>query len=226
MKGHSTVADVMTSDVVTVGPNASFRDIVAIVEQRHVSAVPVVDEDRHVLGVVSETDLLRKEEYLMPWRSRRLARRGDRADRAKANGTVASELMTSPAICVGLGTSLPTAARLMTDHDITRVVVVSADGTLAGIVSRSDLLRVFLGPDDDLRDRVVRRLIRHALWDDPFAVSVTVANGIVTLNGELERRSRVDLAVRFARTVDGVVDVVNDLSYIVDDTGHAVTTGT
>jgi CBS domain-containing protein len=131
---------------------------------------------------------------------------------------VAAELMTSPPISVGLGTSLPVAARLMSDHDITRLVVVNSDGRLAGIVSRSDLLRVFLAPDDELQERVVRRLVRDALWDDPFAVHAEVHNGIVTLTGELERRSLVPIAVQFAKTVDGVVGVVNEVSYLADDT--------
>jgi CBS domain-containing protein len=138
--------------------------------------------------------------------------------RAKAAAVIAAELMTAPPICVGLGTSLPVAARLMSDHDITRLVVVNADGRLAGIVSRSDLLRVFLAPDDELQERVVRRLVRDALWEDPLAVHAEVHNGIVTLTGELERRSLVSIAVQFARTVDGVVGVVNHLGYLADDT--------
>jgi CBS domain-containing protein len=106
----------------------------------------------------------------------------------------------------------------MSDHDITRLVVVNADGRLAGIVSRSDLLRVFLALDEELQERVVRRLVQDALWDDPFAIHAQVHNGIVTLTGELERRSLVPIAVQFTRTVDGVVGVVNKLGYLADDT--------
>jgi CBS domain-containing protein len=208
----------MTTDVVTVAPLATYKDIVRVLSAHRVSAVPVIDDDSRVIGVISETDLLRKEEQLTPWRSQRLARRGDRSVRAKAAAVLAAELMTSPPICVGLGTSLPVAARLMSDHDITRLVVVNADGRLAGIVSRSDLLRVFLTPDQELQERVVRRLVRDALWDDPFAVHAEVHDGIVTLTGELERRSLVSIAVQFARTVDGVVGVVNKLTYLADDT--------
>ena len=218
MTSHWTVADVMTTDVVTVDPLATYKDIVRVLSKHRVSAVPVVDDDARVIGVVSETDLLRKEEQLTPWRSQRLARRGDKVVRTKAAAVVAAELMTSPPISVGLGTSLPVAARLMSDHDITRLVVVNSDGRLAGIVSRSDLLRVFLAPDDELQERVVRRLVRDALWDDPFAVHAEVHNGIVTLTGELERRSLVPIAVQFAKTVDGVVGVVNEVSYLADDT--------
>ncbi|HSI92067.1 MAG TPA: CBS domain-containing protein [Jiangellaceae bacterium] len=218
MKGHWTVADVMTTDVVTVRATTTFKDIARQIAERRVSAVPVVDGEGQVLGVVSETDLLRKEEYLVPWRSRRLAHRGSRAERAKALGTVAAELMTAPAVCVTMGASLPMAARLMTDHDVTRLVVLNSDGRLAGIVSRSDLLRVYLTPDEQLRERVVRRLIQNALWDDPFAVRAEVEDGVVTLTGELERRSLVPIAVQFARTVDGVVDVRNKLTYLADDT--------
>jgi CBS-domain-containing membrane protein len=221
MRDHVTVADVMTTNVVTVGALATYKDIVRTLSRHRVSAVPVVDDDARVLGVVSETDLLRKEEQLTPWRSNRLARRGDRAARAKAAAVVAAQLMTSPPVCVGLGTSLPLAARLMSDHDITRLVVVNADGRLVGIVSRSDLLRIFLTPDEELQERVVRRLIHDALWDDPFAVHATVRNGIVTLTGDLERRSLVPIAIQFTRTVAGVVGVVNKLNYLADDTDLA-----
>jgi CBS-domain-containing membrane protein len=221
MKGHWTVAEVMTTDVVTVEPHTPFKDIARMLADRRVSAVPVVDDDQRVLGVVSETDLLRKEEFLAPWASRRLAHRGHRVERAKAAGTVAGELMTSPAINIGMGASLPVAARLMIDHGITRLVVVNADGRLAGIVTRSDLLRAFLTPDEQLRDKVVSRLVRYALWDDPFAIRADVRNGVVTLTGELERRSLVPIAIQFARTVDGVVAVENQLGYVADDTDLA-----
>jgi CBS domain-containing protein len=223
MKGHWTVADVMTTDVVTVRATTPFKDIARRLAERRVSAVPVVDDDGYVLGVVSETDLLRKEEYLGPWRSRRLAHRGSREERAKASGTIAAELMTAPAISVTMGASLPMAARLMTDHDVTRLVVLNSDGRLAGIVSRSDLLRVFLTPDEQLRERVIRRLIQNALWDDPFAVRADVRDGIVTLTGEVERRSLVPIAIQFARTVDGVVDVRCEIGYLADDTDFTVT---
>ncbi len=217
MTRHRTVADVMTTDVVTVGPLATYKDIVRVLSEHRISAVPVVDDDARVLGVVSESDLLRKEEQLSPRRPRQNAR-GDREIRTKAAAVVAVELMTSPAICVGLGTSLPVAARLMFDHDVTRLVVENADGRLAGIVSRSDLLRVFLASDQELQERVVRRLVQDALWEDPFAVHAEVRNGIVTLTGELERKSLVPIAVQFAQTVDGVVAVVNELTYRIDDT--------
>lgn len=218
MDGHTAVADVMTTDVVTVRETTPYKEIARLLADRRVSAVPVVDDDSRVVGVVSETDLLRKEEHLAPWHSRRLANRGSHVERKKAAATVAAELMTEPPVHIGLGASLPAAARAMTDHDITRLIVLNADGRLAGIVTRSDLLRVFLTPDQQLRDRVTRRLIHDALWDDPFAVHAEVHDGVVTLTGELERRSLVSIAIQFARTVDGVVSVRSELTYLADDT--------
>lgn len=218
MDGHTAVADVMTTDVYTVREATPYKEIARLLADRRVSAVPVVDNDGRAVGVVSETDLLRKEEHLAPWRSRRLAYRGNRSERRKAAATRASELMTAPPVCVGLGASLPAAARAMTDHDVTRLVVLNADGRIAGIVTRSDLLRVFLAPDEQIGERVTRRLVRDALWDDPFAVRAEVEDGIVTLTGELERRSLVPIAIQFARTIDGVVDVRSELTYVTDDT--------
>jgi osmotically-inducible protein OsmY len=110
----------------------------------------------------------------------------------------------------------------MSDKEITRLIVLNVDGTLAGVVTRSDLLRVYLTPDEHIRERVNLRLIKDALWDDPFAVHADVRDGVVTLTGELERRSLISIAIQFARTVDGVVDVRSKLSYVADDTDLVV----
>ncbi|MEE1816734.1 CBS domain-containing protein [Streptomyces sp. SP18ES09] len=201
-----TVADVMTRKVVAVRPGAEFKEIVAAMERWQVTAVPVVDEEERVVGVVSEGDLLLKEEF-HDHRPGLLEQR-DRLDAtAKAGSRRAEELMTSPPVTVGPGASLPRAARLMATHRVKRLPVVDARGVVKGVVSRSDLLKVFLRPDADLaaevRDEVVGRLF-SASGD---RVDVQVDAGVVTLSGRIRDSALVPLAARTALAVEGVVDV-------------------
>ncbi|MFE7580223.1 CBS domain-containing protein [Streptomyces gardneri] len=206
-----TVADVMTRKVVAVLPGAEFKEIVAAMERWKVTAVPVVEGEGRVVGVVSEADLLLKEEF----HGHRLGlveqmRRLDAT--AKAGSRRAEDLMTSPAVTVGPGASLPRAARLMASHHVKRLPVVDASGTIQGVVSRSDLLKVFLRPDDDLAAEVRHEVVEHLFPLSHRKVEVRVDAGVVTLSGEVLDSTLVPLAERLARTVEGVVDVRCDLA--------------
>ncbi|MFI8434731.1 CBS domain-containing protein [Streptomyces sp. NPDC079020] len=201
-----TVADVMTKKVVAVRPGAEFKEIVAAMERWKVTAVPVVGGEGRVVGVVSEADLLLKEEFHdhrlgLVEQKRRLGAT------AKAGSRRAADLMSSPAITVAPGASLPQAARLMASHGVKRLPVIDARGTIQGIVSRSDLLKVFLRRDEDLAAEV-----RHDVVEPLFPVSrrgvdVQVEDGVVTLSGRVRDSSLVPVAARLARAVEGVVDV-------------------
>ncbi|MEU8524066.1 CBS domain-containing protein [Streptomyces sp. NPDC048629] len=206
-----TVADVMTKKVVAVLPSAEFKEIVATMERWKVTAVPVVEGEGRVVGVVSEADLLLKEEFHdhRPGLVEQM-RRLDAT--AKAAAGRAQDLMTSPAVTVGLEASLPQAARLMAAHRVKRLPVVDTSGTIQGIVSRSDLLKVFLRPDDDLATEVRHDVIEHLFPLSHREVDVRVDAGVVTLSGEVRDSARIPLAARLARTVEGVVDVRCELT--------------
>ncbi|RSS56985.1 CBS domain-containing protein [Streptomyces sp. WAC01280] len=210
-----TVADVMTKKVVAVLPGAEFKEIVAAMERWKVTAVPVVEGEGRVVGVVSEADLLLKEEF----HDHRLGlveqmRRLDAT--AKAGSRRAEDLMTSPAVTVAPGASLPRAARLMAAHRVKRLPVVDASGTIQGIVSRSDLLKVFLRPDEDLAAEVRRDVVEHLFPLSRHRVDVRVDAGVVTLSGEVRDSALVPLAARLARAVEGVVDVRCELTTFVE----------
>ncbi len=206
-----TVSDVMTKEVVTVGADTDFKTCVDLLRVHGVSAVPVVDGD-YVLGIVSEFDLLLKEE------SRdsvaHLARRQGRQAKART----AAEVMSSPALCVGVGASLAEVARLMHKRAVRRLPVVDAAGRLVGIVSRPDLLKVFLRSDESIRREVVEDLIEKTLWIDHRAVEVEVRAGVVVLTGELETKSLTELVARRVAAVEGVVGVDGRLGFRLDDT--------
>jgi CBS domain-containing protein len=216
-----TVEEVMTRDVVAVPEQMPFKEVVETLTRHRVSAVPVVDTDNVVLGVVSEADLLHRVESPVgePHRGF-LDRKQRRAGRAKASAQDAGELMTAPAVIVRPSTPVAAAAQLMDREGIKRLPVVDDQHHLVGIVSRSDLLRIYLRDDDAIREELVNEVIVRTLWIDPSTVAVAVSDGVVHLTGTTDRRSTQDILVRLAATVTGVVEVVDELSYEYDDTAE------
>ncbi len=216
---HRTVSDVMTTRVHVATPSTTFKVLVRLIEENRVSAIPIVDPQGRPVGIVSESDLLLKERRseleleagspLHLWRRRQ--------ERAKAEGVVAADLMTSPVVSVGAESTIAQAARVMQERNVRRLVVVDQRGNIAGVVSRSDLLQVFLRTDQDLRIELVQRLVPAVLPTDAGAVQVEVESNVITLSGEVDRRSDVDILGRLALEVDGVVNVVNRMTYRWDD---------
>jgi CBS domain-containing protein len=218
MRRH-TVAEFMTTDVVTVREQTGYKEIVETMAVLGISAVPVVDGEGRVVGVVSEADLLLKIEYagLQPELSV-LRRRRTRTALTKANGDLARDIMTAPATVVAPDESIAVAAKRMDTEKVKRLPVVDRDGRLVGIVSRSDLLRPFLRADDDIREEIRDEVLLATMWLDPRDFTVTVDQGIVTMHGTVERKSVVPILVGLVRSVAGVVDVIDRLSFRFDDT--------
>ncbi|MGC5561802.1 CBS domain-containing protein [Streptomyces sp. FR-108] len=205
------VSDVMTHAVATVDRNASFKEIVRTMQERKVSALPVVGEEGRVVGVVSEADLLPKEEFRDsdPDRYTQLRRL---SDLAKAGAVTAEELMTSPALTTAPDATLAQAARTMARAKVKRLAVVDASGSLHGIVSRADLLKVFLRDDEEVAEEVRREVVSYLFPMPSCSVRTEVRDGVVKLSGRIRDTSLVPVAARLARAVEGVVDVEFDLS--------------
>ncbi|GGZ05460.1 hypothetical protein GCM10010365_25830 [Streptomyces poonensis] len=221
------MSDVMTRRVVTVGREARFKRIVRLMQERQVSALPVLEGMGRVVGVVSEADLLPKEEFRERFRDSdpdlprsRLRSTGGTpvtqmrrlSDPAKAGAVTAGELMTSPALTVRADTTLAEAAQIMATVQVRRLPVVDGQDLLQGIVSRTDLLKVFLRDDEDIARQVRREIVSYLFPSPPSAVRVVVRDGIVTLTGSIPDRSLVPAAARLARAVEGVVDVRFELA--------------
>lgn len=216
-----TVSDVMTSRVHVARPLTPFKRLVQLIDENRISAIPIVDGQGIPVGIVSESDLLFKERrHELESESSLLHARRRRQERAKAEGVVAWEIMTKPPITVRSDTTLSQAARLMQERNVRRLVVVDERDKIAGIVSRSDLLQVFLRTDDELREEVLSTL-PSMLLPDPDSVQVAVRWNVVTLSGEVDRKSDAEIFARMTREIDGVVDVVNELTYRWDDTEPA-----
>ncbi|MDN3029222.1 CBS domain-containing protein [Streptomyces sp. S.PB5] len=219
-----TVGEVMTREVVQARPETSFKDVARLLDRHHVSGLPVVDHDDKVLGVISGTDLVRHQAaHHAGGRARRLRgsvlRRSARRTTAAAGATTAGELMSSPAITVHPEQRVPDAARVMARHRIGRLPVVDEEDRLIGIATRRDLLQVFLRTDEEIRRDVADGVLAPAMGPAPHPVAVSVRDGLVRLTGQVERRSDIPRAVRLAWRVDGVVGVVNDLTFRLDDGG-------
>lgn len=212
------VADVMTVDVVTVAADTPYRDIVDTLTGRRVSAAPVVDEQGRVVGVVSEADLLHKIELVGEERERRIfAGRRQRQAQAKAHGTLARDLMSAPAITIDPETSLTAAARRLDEAGVKRLPVTDEQGRLVGIVTRGDLLHVYLRDDHAIAHDVADEVLRRTLWVEPGKVAVKVRDGVVTLTGRTDRYSTARLAVKLTQAVPGVVEVVDRMGFDYDD---------
>lgn len=211
-----TVSDVMTRDVVTVTTDTGFRQIADLLVSRRVSAVPVLDPEGVVVGVVSEADLIPKLEYADRLPHHPLATRRTRVIRRKAGSERAVDLMTAPAISVGPQVSVSRAARTLEAARVKRLPVLDEHGRLVGIVSRRDLVRTYVRTDADLHASV--RQMLDALWIDPATVTAECTAGVVQFTGHVDRRSTADMITNVIRSTAGVVDVVNDLSFDHDDT--------
>jgi CBS-domain-containing membrane protein len=212
-----TVENVMTRDVVCVNKDTGYKDMVKLLATRRVSAMPVVDDRRHVLGVVSEADLLLKQEKPARPRIRLLSVRRRRRELAKAKATVAAALMSQPAITIGTQATLTEAARRLHAAGVKRLPVVDPVGRLVGIVSRVDLLKMFLRSDEALHREIVEDIIFGELLMGPNRFDVHVEDGVVVLQGRCERRSLIPTVVRAVADVEGVVRVENRLGYDIDD---------
>lgn len=213
------VRDVMTYRVVVVQEETPYKEIVRLMQDRDVTGLPVVDADRAVVGVVSESDLVIKEEG-PPGGRPRFAFGRISVDDEKARARTAAELMTAPAVTIGADATLAEAARTMHAHGLKRLPVVDEGGKIAGIVSQRDLLKVYLRSDEEIRDDIVHDVIEKKMWLAPNEghVQVSVKGGVVTLEGHLERKTLIDVLRSLAYEVEGVVAIESHIGFGVDDT--------
>ncbi|MER6126411.1 CBS domain-containing protein [Streptomyces sp. NPDC001795] len=201
---HRSVGELMTPNAVSVRPGTTFKEIARILDEYDITAVPVVDDGGRPVGVVSEADLLRKHTSV-------------------GVGSTAGELMTSPAVVAEPGWNVVRAARTMERRKVKRLPVVDGDGRLTGVISRSDLVQLFLRQDRAIQEEILEDVIVRTLGMPPSSLTVEVTDGRVTLSGRVERKSLLPVTVQLCEGVDGVVEVVNRLDFDRDDTVDGAT---
>jgi CBS-domain-containing membrane protein len=202
MTVRARVKDVMTTRVIAARADASYADLVAMLREHRVSGFPVVDGEGVVVGVVSESDLLTRQETP-----------GPRRKRASTADLTAADLMSWPATTIGPDETVRRTARLMYARKLRRLPVVDQRGRLAGLVTRADLLSAFTRPDDEIRREVTQDVIADGCFTDPERLMVTVKDGIVTLAGApgslILGRNIADQV----RHVEGVIAVRDRFTY-------------
>ena len=215
------VRDVMTRDVITVDTRTPLREVALVLAESRISGVVVVDESGRPVGIVSEGDLLAKQ------LSRPAKRRdplewifGEHRDpeelRRRAAAT-AAEAMSSPVVSIDADRPLREVAELMVDRDVNRLPVI-ADGELAGIVTRADMVRAYLHLDEEITSTIREQVLRRTMWLEPTKFDVAVSDGRVEISGQVDRRSTADIIERLVGVVDGVVGVKAHLGWALDDT--------
>jgi len=213
-----SVETVMTAKVVTARPETTFKELATLMNTHRVSGLPVVDGAGRPVGVVSEADMLVKQEHLGGVETRPVFGRQRRARWRKATGRTAGELMTAPAVSVGADATVTAAARLLAEKNIRRLCVVDADGGLAGIVSRRDVISTFLRADTEIVADIEEQVFKKGMWLFPGSLTAEVTEGVATLDGSVERRTTAQIAGQLTRSIPGVVAVHNNVRYELDDT--------
>jgi len=222
------VADVMVRSVLSVGPDASVREVASMMLERRISAVPVVDASEHVVGVISEGDLIRRPEIgtdkpRSRWLSFFMSDEDRARDFMKTHGLHAKDVMSQPVVSVSPEATLTDVVNLMTARRIKRVIVLE-HGKLAGVVTRSDLLRTLHArealptegvPRDDssIRERILKTIDEQG-WAASAIINVQVTDGTAYLWGVVdseEQRKAILIAVEGVPGVRAIEDHLGKL---------------
>jgi CBS domain-containing protein len=214
------VRDVMTPDVITVGPSMSLHDVALVMAGHGISGVPVVDTSGELIGIISEGDFLVKERG-RPSRpqgalDRLLGRRDDETNDRRLSAQTAGQAMSAPPVTIEADRAVRHAAALMIDRAINRLPVMSGE-RLVGIVTRADLVRAYVRRDDETLATIRNEVLRKTMWIDPDDLQVDVKDGHVRLDGTVDRRSTATILEKLIGLIDGVDRVHSDLRWDFDD---------
>jgi CBS-domain-containing membrane protein len=185
--------------------------------EAEVSGLPVTDADGRLLGVITEADFVATEADRRSRRPAGLLRFLYKEAELPTQERFVGDVMTTDVVVLQEGADHAEAARLMQTERIKRIPVVDEQRRVVGLVSRSDILRVFARSDSEILDEIEGDVIGRVLWIDPKLVEVKSDNGNLVLRGRLETRSDAELLAELAGRVDGVISVENHLEYEVDN---------
>jgi len=213
------VSDVMTSEVKTISGDEPLKEAARMMVRAGISGLPVVDENRKVVGIITEADFVTAEANRSWGRQRRRLLANFLGEADPPNAKTVADSMTRRPHTVDASSTVTEAARKMTERNVKRLPVVTPDGTLCGIISRADVMAAFARPDEDLRSEIVDDVVVGILQLDADKLSVRVVDGVVDLDGMVESRSDARLLQELAVRIEGVISVNSDVSWTNDDTG-------
>jgi CBS domain-containing protein len=212
------VGDLMTTDVMTIGPDAPLKEAATIMVRSGISGLPVVDDRRRVIGIITEADFVTAEAERSWGRQRRRLLAGFFDEQKPKQSRTVGDAMTKDPHGIDRDSSVTEAARKMTELGVKRLPVMLPDGTLDGIISRADVMRAFARSDDELLDEIRTEVVGEVMELDDQDLTISVVDGIVTLAGSVATKSEARLLEELVVRVEGVVSVSSDLSWGLDDT--------
>jgi CBS domain-containing protein len=212
------VGDVMSDEIMTITADAPLKEAATIMVKSGVSGLPVIDDDRRVVGIITEADFVTAEANRSWGRQRRRLLANFLGDPAPQIAKTVADVMSLNPHTIDSASSVTEAARKMTDLRVKRLPVVLPDGTLCGIISRADVMGVFTRPDEALADEIANGVAIDILGLSPGDVSVEVDDGIAQVSGHVPSRSEARILEELASRVEGVVAVESSLTWTHDDT--------
>jgi CBS domain-containing protein len=217
------LSDLMTTDVITVGPDAPLKEAARRMVEAGVSGLPVTDESGVLIGVITEADFVASEAGRRAPRRAGLLRHWLKEEKTLPAAQNVGDVMTKEVTTLNAEADHAEAARTMQKAGIKRIPVVDGEGALKGIISRSDILRAFTRSDSEIISEIEDHVMTEILWIDSSLVDVTCEDGNVALNGRLETRSDAQLLAELTNRLDGVASVDNNLTWSYDNTKLEVT---
>lgn len=211
------VSELMATDVLTVGPQASLKEVARRMLEAGVSGLPVTSERGDLVGIITEADFVAGEADRRAGKRAGLLRFFTEQPEVPAYERTVGDVMTSEVVVISPEADHAEAARLMEQQRVKRLPVVD-DGQLVGLISRADMLKAFVRPDHEIIEEIQEKVMRKILWIDPNRAIVECVDGNVVLRGRLETRSDANLLVELTKRLDGVASVADHLQWDVDNT--------
>jgi CBS domain-containing protein len=218
------VSDVMTADVKTIGQDAPLKEAATVMVKAGISGLPVLDDARKVLGIITEADFVTVEANRSWGRQRRRLLTNFLGETEHPEAKTVRDVMSKNPHCIDPESTVTEAARMMTDRGVKRLPVVLPDGTLIGIISRADVMGAFARSDETLQREVVEDIAIGVLQFADNDVTVSVEDGVVHLSGAVDTRSEARLFTELSSRVEGVVSVESNVTWRSDDTKPGIGT--
>jgi CBS domain-containing protein len=217
------VGDIMSEDIMTITADAPLKEAAQVMVNAGVSGLPVIGDDRKVIGIITEADFVTAEANRSWGRQRRRLLANFLGDSMPQNAKTVADVMTLDPHTIDSGSSVTEAARKMTNLRVKRLPVVLPDGTLCGIISRADVMGVFTRPDEDLSDEIENNVAAGVLGLSPGDISVSVDDGVAVISGHVPSRSDGRILEELATRVEGVVAVESSVTWTHNDATTAPT---